>query len=305
MSNLTISPKVIPWIFVWIWSTGFLAAKFGLPYAEPFTLLLYRFVFTLLFLLIVIRFKKSLWPKSKIQIFHLMVVGALIHGVYLGGVFQAIKWGMPAGLSAMIIGLQPLGMALMGGLLLKEQVSKRQWLGLIIGLIGLYLVLFERLDLTNELAFDGFSIWAVLAVIASLFGISIGAVYQKRFCGEMDLISGTWIQYFSALLVCGLIVLFFETGSVNWTIPFILTLAWQVLALSIGAILLLMTMIKQGAAASVGSYFYLIAPLVAIQAWFLFNETISLISILGVVLISFGVAITSSKKEIMKPVSNL
>ena len=296
MSILTISPKVIPWIFVWIWSTGFLAAKFGLPYAEPFTLLLYRFIFTLLFLLIVIRFKKSPWPKSKIAFLHLMVAGALIHGVYLGGVFQAIKWGMPAGLSAMIIGLQPLSMALMAGILLKERVSKRQWLGLIIGLLGLYLVLFERLDLTSELAFDGFPIWAVIAVIASLFGISVGAVYQKRYCGDMDLISGTWIQYFSALMLCTCIVLLFETGEVSWTGPFILTLAWQVLALSVGAILLLMTMIKQGAAASVGSYFYLVAPLVAIQAWFLFEETISFISIAGVVLISFGVAITSSKK---------
>ena len=296
MSILTISPKVIPWIFVWIWSTGFLAAKFGLPYAEPFTLLLYRFIFTLLFLLIVIRFKKSPWPKSKIAFLHLMVAGALIHGVYLGGVFQAIKWGMPAGLSAMIIGLQPLSMALMAGILLKERVSKRQWLGLIIGLLGLYLVLFERLDLTSELAFDGFPIWAVIAVIASLFGISVGAVYQKRFCSDMDLISGTWIQYFSALMLCTCIVLLFETGEVSWTGPFILTLAWQVLALSVGAIFLLMTMIKQGATASVGSYFYLVAPLVAIQAWFLFEETISFISIAGVVLISFGVAITSSKK---------
>ena len=297
MTILTISSKVIPWIFVWIWSTGLLAAKFGLPYAEPFTLLLYRFIFTLLFLLVVIRFKKSRWPRSKTEIFHLMVAGALIHGVYLGGVFQAIKWGMPAGLSAMIIGLQPLGMALMAGIILKEHVSRRQWMGLTIGLLGLYLVLFERLDLTSEFAFDGFPIWAVFAVIASLFGISIGAVYQKRFCSDMDLISGTWVQYFSALVFCAFIVVLFETGEVSWTRPFILTLAWQVLALSVGAILLLMTMIKQGAAASVGSYFYLVAPLVAIQAWFLFGETISLISIAGVILISFGVAITSSKKS--------
>ncbi len=297
MTILTISSKVIPWIFVWIWSTGFLAAKFGLPYAEPFTLLLYRFIFTLLFLLVVIRFKKSRWPRTKTEIFHLMVAGAFIHGVYLGGVFQAIKWGMPAGLSAMIIGLQPLGMALMAGIILKEHVSRRQWMGLTIGLLGLYLVLLERLNLSSELAFDGFPIWAIFAVIASLFGISIGAVYQKRFCSDMDLISGTWIQYFSALVFCAFIVVLFETGEVSWTRPFILTLAWQVLALSVGAILLLMTMIKQGAAASVGSYFYLVAPLVAIQAWFLFGETISLISIAGVILISFGVAITSSKKS--------
>ena len=137
MSILTISPKVIPWIFVWIWSTGFLAAKFGLPYAEPFTLLLYRFTFTLLFLLIVIRFKKSPWPKSKIAFLHLMVVGALIHGVYLGGVFQAIKWGMPAGLSAMIIGLQPLGMALMAGHSFERTRFKKAMAGFNNWFIGL------------------------------------------------------------------------------------------------------------------------------------------------------------------------
>jgi len=294
------NPKLIPWIFVWIWSTGFIAAKFGLPYAEPFTLLMYRFIFTLLILFLVINYKKSPWPNSKLGFLHLMVVGALIHGVYLGGVFQAIKWGMPAGLSAMIIGLQPLGMALMAGIILKEQVTIRQWKGLIIGLMGLYLVLFDSLDLTNELAFDGFSIWAVLAVVASLFGISIGAVYQKRFCNDMDLISGTWVQYFSALLLCLLIVVFFETGEVFWTRTFIYTLAWQVLALSIGAIFLLMIMIKQGAAASVGSYFYLVAPLVAVQAWFLFEETIGFSALAGVILISFGVAITSSKKSLKR-----
>ena len=290
--------KLIPWIFVWIWSTGFIAAKYGLAYAEPFTLLTYRTIFTLLILFFIIRFKKSPWPTSKPGYFHLMIVGALIHGVYLGGVFQAIQWGMPAGLSSMIIGLQPLGMALMAGVILKEQVSKMQWIGLIIGLIGLYLVLFDRIDLTNELAFDGFSIWAVIAVVASLFGISAGAVYQKRFCNDMDLISGTWVQYFSALLLCAFIAVFFETGEVYWTSSFIFTLAWQVLALSVGAIFLLMTMIKQGAAAKVGSYFYLVAPLVTIQAWFLFDETIGFSALVGVILISLGVAITSSKKSL-------
>jgi len=291
--------QLIPWIFVWIWSTGFIAAKYGLPYAEPFTLLLYRFLLTLLLLFLIINYKKSPWPKSKLEAFHLMVAGALIHGIYLGGVFQALKWGMPAGVGAMIIGLQPLGMALLAGIMLKEQVSKSQWIGLLLGLLGLYLVLFDSLDLTKELAFDGFPVWAVFAVIISLFAISIGTIYQKRFCSNMDLISGTWVQYFSAMLFCLLVVVFFETGEISWTRPFILALVWQVLALSIGAIFLLMTMIKQGAAASVGSYFYLVAPLVAIQAWFLFDETIGLSAFAGVILISFGVAITSSKKALI------
>jgi len=288
--------KLIPWIFVWIWSTGFIAAKYGLPYAEPFTLLSYRFVFTLLLLFLIISYNKSPWPSSKSEFFHLMVVGALIHGAYLGGVFQALKWGIPAGLGAMIIGLQPLGMALIAGVMLKEQVSKKQWMGLIIGLVGLYLVLFDSMDLTQDLAFDGFSIFAVFAVISSLVVISIGTIYQKRFCSNMDLISGTWVQYLSASFVCIFIALLFETGEVSWTRIFVLTMAWQVLALSIGAIFLLMTMIKHGAAASVGSYFYLVAPLVAIQAWFLFDETIGISAFVGVILISLAVAITSSKK---------
>ena len=152
------------------------------------------------------------------------------------------------------------------------------------------------MDLTQDLAFDGFPIVAIFAVISSLVFISIGTIYQKRFCNNMDLISGTWVQYLSASFVCIFIALFFETGEVSWTRTFVLTMAWQVLALSIGAIFLLMTMIKHGAAASVGSYFYLVAPLVAIQAWFLFDETIGISAFVGVILISLAVAITSSKQ---------
>ena len=292
------NPKLIPWVFVWIWSTGFIAAKYGLPYAEPFTLLSYRFVITLFFLLILIIYKKSPWPETRLDFFHLLIAGVLIHGVYLGGVFQALKWGMPAGLGAMVIGLQPIGMALVAGVLLKEEVSKKQWTGLIMGLVGLYLVLFDSLDLTEQIAFDGFPIWAVFAVIISLFAISIGTIYQKRFCSNMNLYSGAWVQYFSASILCILIVLFFENGEVSWSRTFILAMTWQVLGLSIGAILLLMTMIKKDALASVGSYFYLVAPLVAIQAWFLFEETIGISALAGVALISFGVAITTSKKSI-------
>ena len=136
------------------------------------------------------------------------------------------------------------------GNLLKERVTMRQWSGLVIGLLGLYLVLFERMDLTSDFSFESFSIWAVIAVVTSLFAISFGTVYQKRFCNDMDLISGAWIQYFSALILCILVAMFFETGDVAWTRVFIYTLTWQVLALSIGAIFLLMIMIKHSAPAT-------------------------------------------------------
>jgi len=296
MKNLTLSPRLIPWLFVLIWSTGFVAAKYGLPYAEPFTLLSYRNGLTLIVLFIIMQVKKSIWPSSGMAFIHLMVTGLLIHGVYLGGVFQAIKWEIPIGLTAMIIGLQPLGMAFIAGIILHERIIRKQWIGLIIGFLGLYLVLFEKFDLAIEGFFTGFSFLAVLAVFGSLVGISLGTIYQKRFCSDMDLISGTLIQYLGAFILCIIMSLCFETGDIHWTNTFMITLAWQVFGLSIGAVLLLMTMIKQDALVRVGSYFYLVPALVAIQAWYLFDETMNFISIIGVLLIVFAVAIASSKK---------
>tara|TARA_B110000914_G_scaffold107453_1_gene94173 strand:- start:136 stop:867 length:732 start_codon:yes stop_codon:yes gene_type:complete len=240
--------------------------------------------------------KKSIWPSSGWAFIHLMVTGLLIHGVYLGGVFQAIKWEIPIGLTAMIIGLQPLVMAFIAVIILHERIIRKQWIGLIIGLLGLYLVLFEKFDLAIEGFFTGFSFLAVLAVFGSLVGISLGTIYQKRFCSDMDLISGTLIQYLGAFILCIIMSLCFETGDILWTNAFMITLAWQVFGLSIGAVLLLMTMIKQDALARVGSYFYLVPVLVAIQAWYLFDETMNFISIIGVLLIVFAVAIASSKK---------
>ncbi len=166
----------------------------------------------------------------------------------------------------------------------------------LIRLNWLYLVLFEKFDLAIEGFFTGFSFLAVLAVFGSLVGISLGTIYQKRFCSDMDLISGTLIQYLGAFILCIIMSLCFETGDILWTNAFMITLAWQVFGLSIGAVLLLMTMIKQDALARVGSYFYLVPALVAIQAWYLFDETMNFISIIGVLLIVFAVAIASSKK---------
>jgi drug/metabolite transporter (DMT)-like permease len=285
----------MPWIFVWVWSTGFLVAKFGQPYAEPFTLLSIRFAAAMLVLLLIIPSFKGSWPGTPRLWLHSMLVGLLIHGIYLGGVFQAIALGMPAGLSSMVIGLQPLVMALLAGLMLKEQVTRWQWLGLVIGLGGLYLVLAERFAWQSDQIFDGFSGWSAVLVTASLMGISVGSVYQKKFCQGMNLLTSIWWQYLAAALFCFVVALMFESRNVDWQWAFVLSLSWQVLALSIGAILLLMLMINLGESARVASLFYLVPPAVALQAWWWFDEQLGLQALLGVGLIAVGVALARLK----------
>ncbi|HCH24497.1 MAG TPA: EamA family transporter [Oceanospirillaceae bacterium] len=286
---------LMPWIFVWVWSTGFLVAKFGQPYAEPFTLLSIRFAAAMLVLLLIIPRFKGGWPGTPRLWLHSMLVGLLIHGIYLGGVFQAIALGMPAGLSSMVIGLQPLVMALFAGLMLKEQVTRWQWLGLVIGLGGLYLVLAERFAWQTGQIFDGFSGWSAVLVTASLMGISVGSVYQKKFCQGMNLLTSIWWQYLAAAVFCFAVALMFETRNVDWQLAFVLSLTWQVLALSIGAILLLMLMINLGESARVASLFYLVPPAVAVQAWWWFDEKLGLQALMGVGLIAVGVALARLK----------
>jgi drug/metabolite transporter (DMT)-like permease len=282
--------RLMPWFFVWVWSTGFLVAKLGKSYAEPFTLLSYRFALALVVLWVIIKVVNCDWPSTWRLALHCMLVGLLIHGVYLGGIFQAISLGMPAGLSAMVIGLQPLTMAFFAGLMLGERVTKRQWLGLIMGLVGLYLVLGEQFSIDPKTVFEGFSGWSPVLVGSSLLAIAFGTLYQKKYCHGVDLLTSIWLQYAAALVLSLSVAFAFETRIVDWQWQFVVSLSWQVLALSIGAILLLMIMIRQGAATKVGSLFYLVPPVVAIQAWFLFGEALGVQGLLGIVLIAAGVA---------------
>ena len=275
-----------------------MVAKLGRPYAEPFTLLSYRFALALAVLWLITKFMHSRWPTTWRLALHCMVVGLLLHGVYLGGIFKAISLGMPAGLSAMVIGLQPLTMALFAGLMLGEKVSKRQWLGLAMGLAGLYLVLGEQFALDAGIGggidagtvFDGFSGWAPVLVGGALIGISLGTLYQKKYCYDADHLTSIWLQYAAALVFSLVFAFVFETREVDWQWQFIVSLTWQVLALSIGAILLLMMMMRQGAASKVGSLFYLVPPAVALQAWLLFGEAMGWQGLFGIVLIAAGVA---------------
>ncbi|MCG7600611.1 DMT family transporter [Halomonas sp. McH1-25] len=282
-------PNAMPALFVLLWSTGFIGAKFGLPYAEPFTFLFIRFVLTVMLMLPLMWLFKASWPRSRVLWGHIAVTGLLMHGVYLSGVFYAIDLGLPAGLASLLVGLQPLLTSVLALPLLGERLSRWQWLGLVLGLLGITLVLSGKLAPGNGGVFDGFGIAALVCVLASLIAISTGTLYQKRFCSDMPLLGGSMVQCLAACMALGLAALLFETRQVTWTPVFAATLAWLVLGLSISAILLLMALIRRGAASRVASLFYLVPPLTALEAWLLFDETLGPVALTGMGVAILGV----------------
>lgn len=280
----------MPILFVALWSTGFIGAKFGLPHAEPFTFLFVRCVLTLALLVPLILLMRADWPQGPRLWGHIAVSGLLVHGAYLGGVFYGIYQGMPAGLTALLVGLQPLLTAALAGPLLNERLGTVQWLGLALGLIGIALVLGGKLD-PGEALFQGFGLGALVSVLVALVGISLGTLYQKRFCTGMPLLGGTAVQYLATGVLLGLGALLFETREIEWTPTFVLTLGWLVLVLSISAILLLMALIRRGAASRVASLFYLVPPVTALEAWWLFDERLPPLSLAGMAIAIGGVVL--------------
>ena len=283
----------MPAVFVLLWSTGFIGAKYGLPYAEPFTFLVLRFAAVILLLAAVAVLTRAPWPRDPRLVGHLAVSGILVHGCYLGGVFAAISQGLPSGLVALIVGLQPLLTALVAGPVLGEQVSGRQWLGLALGLAGVSLVVSSRLVGGAPLGLSGTSL--ACAVLA-LAGITAATLYQKRYCTGMDLRTGAVIQYAGAAAIMLPAALLTETMQVNWTGDFIFALVWLVLVLSVGAISLLMTLIRLGEAARVASLFYLVPPVTALMAWGLFDERLSPLALAGMALAVLGVALVVRRR---------
>jgi drug/metabolite transporter (DMT)-like permease len=280
--------RLAPALFVLLWATGFIGAGYAMPHAEPFTFLLARFLFTLPLLagLILILGARSLRPGDAL---HAAIAGAMIHGVYLGGVFWAIDNGMPAGLSALIIGLQPLLTSLMAGAALGERIMPRHWAGLAIGLAGLVIVLSPRLGGID----DGVNAITVGACLLAVLGISAGTVWQKRFVSSSDLVTGTAWQYLGATVLVGALAFALETGDYELTGELVFAMAWLVLVLSIGAILLLMFLIREGEVARVSSLFYLVPAVTALLAWILFGETLTPMQIAGMVVTTVGVAMAT------------
>ena len=282
--------RAMPAVFVLIWSTGFVVAKYGLPYAPPLSFLSIRYAFSLLFFLVWIALARVAWPRGRQQWLHLSVSGVLIHAGYLGGVWMAIKAGMGSGLASLMVGLQPILTALWVSSMASaddgsEKVTLRQWLGLGLGLGGLVLVVSRKFGSTNEVTAFTFA-----AITVALVSITVGTLYQKRFVQPADVRGANAVQIAAAFVVT-LPLALFETEAVTWTPQFIGALAWAVLVLTLGGSSLLYMLIQRGAATAVTSLLYLVPPCTALMAWLLFAEQITLVTIVGTAITALGVSL--------------
>ena len=286
--------RLVPVIFVLLWSTGFIGSKLGASDAEPFTFLSLRFliVLAILFPVLLVTGRRARgWRERG----HSMVVGMLIHGTYLGGVFWSIRHGMPAGVSALIVSLQPILTSLLSAPLLGERLAARHWAGLALGLAGAVLILEPGLAGAFD-ADSGITAPNVAANLIALVGITASTIYQKRFATGTDMLAGTVWQYVGAVLLVGAGSFLFETQAIHWTPKFIFALGWLVLVLSIGAISLLMLLIRQSAVASVSGLFYLVPACTAVVAFFMFDETLSPLQLAGLALATVAVLMISGAK---------
>ena len=274
----------LPALFVVLWSTGFISAKYGLPYAPPLAFLLLRFTLVALLMTAVALLTRAKWPQSPVQVLHLAVAAWLVHGCYLGGVFIAISVGMPAGTSAMLVGLQPLLTVVIARFALGERVAPRQWTGLLLGLAGVYFVVRHKVDFSGNLA-------GLAPITVALVAISCGTLYQKRYCASVDLRSGAVVQFWACVAIYAPLAALGGETAVQWTPQFVFALAWSVLVLSVGAISLLYWLLRHGAAADVARLFYLVPPVTAAMAFVLFGERLDVLAIAGMALIAVGVAL--------------
>ncbi|HEX8884427.1 MAG TPA: DMT family transporter [Noviherbaspirillum sp.] len=277
--------SAMPFVFVLIWSTGFIVAKFGLPYAPPLTFLLLRFIGVLLVLGPLVLLMRAPWPSGKVG--HIALAGVLVQAGYLGGVWCAIKIGMPAGLSALIVGMQPI-LTAFAAPLIGEKVHGRQWIGLAFGIAGVGLVV------ANKISLIGLTWHSIALCLLALVSITVGTLYQKRHCPQFDLRTGTLIQFAASFAVVLPLAVAFEhltpaLQTVQWTPRFVGALLWSILALSIGAIFLLFALIRKSAATSVTSLLYLTPPTTALMAWLMFGEAFSLTGVAGMLLAVIGV----------------
>jgi drug/metabolite transporter (DMT)-like permease len=274
--------RTAPFLFVLLWSTGFLGAKFGLPHAAPLAFLLIRYLLVIALMASLALALRAPWPRDGRQWFHIGVSGLLVHALYLGGVFISISMGLSAGVASLIVGMQPLLTATLAGWLLGEVVLSRQWLGLVLGFTGVALVVANKLG-------SGFGSDALLPAFVALIGITAGTLYQKKFCPHFDWRTGSVAQFLPTAVVTAAIVFATDDFRIDWTGEFVFALGWLVLVLSVGAISLLNWLIRHGSAVNVASLFYLTPPTTALLAWLLFGETLTGLALVGMALAVWGV----------------
>ena len=282
--------RFMPAVFVLIWATGFIVARYGMPHAPPFTFLLWRYVLSIICFVLWIVLARVRWPQTGQEWLHLGGTGILMHAGYLGGVWAAVKGGMGSGLSALIVGIQPVLTAVWLSLtgMAASRVTARQWTGLLLGFAGLLLVVSRKLvygSVGDQVTASNLS-WAVMALVS----ITAGTLYQKRFVKPCDVRSANTVQLLAAAVVTAPLAAL-EPASVQWNAQVVGAMAWSVLGLTLGGSSLLYLLIQRGAAASVASLMYLVPPTTAVMAWFLFREPITWLTVAGIALTAFGVAL--------------
>jgi drug/metabolite transporter (DMT)-like permease len=271
-----------PGVFVVLWASGFVGAKLGLAYAEPLTFLALRMAAAVVLVGLITLLTQPKWPNPQGMV-HSAITGSLIHGCYLGGVFVAIENGLSAGMIALVVSLQPVLTSTLANRWLGERVRALQWLGLALGVAGVYLIVRDKATTGNATPFA----WA--AGVVALLGITVGTLYQKRFGGGIDWRPGLCIQYAAALVMFTLGAFAFEARAVHWTPQFVFAIGWLVLVLSFGAVWLLYFLIRRAAATRVVSLFYLTPPVTALMAWLLFDERLAPLALAGMAVCVAGV----------------
>lgn len=275
-----------PVAFVLLWSTGFIGARYGLPYIEPMTFLGVRMLAVVAIMLLIAFVSGARWPNTR-ETGHSLAVGAMVHFLYLGGVFVAISQGVPAGISALLPGLQPILTSTIASRFLGETVTRQQWLGLALGLLGVVLVLHDRSIVVAGTPLG----WA--ASVVSLIGITLGTLYQKRFCGGIDWRTGNTVQYAGAGILFWLAAFNFETRVIHWTGELVFAIAWLVLVLSIAGVSLMYWLIRRSAATGFASLFYLVPAVTALMAYALFGEKLDHVSVVGMLICAVGVVLAN------------
>jgi drug/metabolite transporter (DMT)-like permease len=274
--------RFAPALFVLLWSTGFVGAKYGLPYADPFVFLSVRILLAALLLFALARVLRMPVRIGRTAIARSGLIGFFLHACYLGGVFYSISQGLPAGVAAVVTSLQPVLVSLIAVKVLGEQLRIRQVAGLLIGLVGVVMVLGPSIDAQIPLA-------AIIAILVALIGSTTATLLQKKLGADIPLISGTAYQYLLSGCVLGVIALATQGTSITWSLRFTAAFVWLVLVLSVGAILLLLWLLNSGSAAKVSSLFYLVPPATAIEAFFLFGEKVNTQGFLGIGITALGV----------------
>ena len=278
-----------PALFVLLWSTGFVGAKYGLPYAPPFTFLALRLAVAAVLLTGLAAVLRSVGMPERAQYGRASIAGLLLHAGYLGGVFYAISIGVPAGVSAVIVSLQPVLTAVVAARVLGERPTARQWLGLVLGVAGVALVVGPGIAEAGSA--EPLPVAGLISCLVALASGTLGTVWQKRHGDGIPLVWGTVVQYTAAAAVLFAVALATEDLSISWTGDFVLAVVWLVLVLSIGAVLLLLLLLRRGTAAGVSSLYYLVPPATAVEAYLLFGERLGALALVGIGVTAVGVAL--------------